>query len=175
MVWSPPPDPIAVAPRRKLELALDRAIPNWREIQNDPWWVGWLTTTYLYSELSRQRHFDAAAARGDAEGVAQFFRDFLAWRPRRAPPQAGPAPTGKHIYTRPEILQLHAQHRKGAFAGREVEWARIENDIIAAGREGRVVGGIPLDKSIANWSPAAFQRRPCDRPGRRCVSTSLQS
>jgi len=29
---------------------------------------------------------------------------------------------------------------KGAYAGREVEWARQEADIIAASREGRVSG-----------------------------------
>jgi|SRR6516225_2144651 hypothetical protein len=147
MPWFPPPDPQAVAQRRKLEQALDRAIPEWREISRDPEWIGWLCGTHLYSELSRQRHFDAAAARGDVEGVAQFFRDFLQWRPRRTPPPAGPAPTGKHVYSRSEILRLHEQHRKGAYAGREVEWARIENDIIAAGREGRIIGGIPLEKS----------------------------
>ena len=146
MPWQPPPDPIAVAQQRRLEQALDRAVPNWREILTTPGWVGWMVGTHLYSGTSRQRHLDAAAARGDAEGVAQFFRDFLAWRPPRAPQPVGPAPDGKRIYTRPEILQLHAQHRKGAYKGREIEWARLENDIIRAGREGRIIGGIPLEK-----------------------------
>jgi hypothetical protein len=30
---------------------------------------------------------------------------------------------------------------------RDVEWMRIENGIIAAGKEGRIIGGIPLEKS----------------------------
>ena len=149
MPWQPPPDPIAVAQQRRLEQALDRAVPDWREVLTTPGWSAWIVGTHLYSELSRQRHLDAAAARGDADSVAEFFRDFLRTYPAaaRAPPPAGPAPDGKRIYTRPEILQLHAQHRKGAFAGRELEWARLENDIIRAGREGRIVGGVPLDKS----------------------------
>jgi len=145
--WSPPPDPIAVARRRDLEQALDRAIPEWREISTNPWWLAWLAGTHLYSGTSRQWHLDVAAARGDADSVIAFYRDFLAWRPGRASSPVGPAPTGKAIYTRADILRLHEQHRKGAFAGREVEWARIENDIIAAGREGRIIGGIPLEKS----------------------------
>jgi len=145
MPWSPPPDPIAVARRRELEIALDRAVPDWREIQNDPWWVGWLTTTHLYSELSRQRHFDAAAARGDAEGVAQFFRDFLAWRPPRAPSPVGPAPDGKRIYTRDDIVQAARDHRRGRIS--ETDYQRLFADIVRAGREGRILDGVPLEKS----------------------------
>jgi hypothetical protein len=34
--------------------------------------------------------------------------------------------------------QLYAAHRKGAYAGREAEWAQQESYIIAAGREGRI-------------------------------------
>jgi hypothetical protein len=148
MPWFPPPDPVAVAQRRKLEQALDRAVPNWRGLLTAPGWAGWMVGTHLYSELSRQHHLDAAVARGDAHSVAEFFRDFLRTYPAvgRAPPPAGPAPDGKRIYTRPEILHLHEQHRKGAYKGREIEWARIENDIIRAGRENRIVGGIPLEK-----------------------------
>src|SRR5215831_16394315 len=147
MPYTPPPDPAAAAQRRRLEQAFDRAVPDWRTINQDPWWHAWLAMTHLYSELSRGWHLDNAAARGDADSVIAFYRDFLQWRPRRTPPPAGPAPTGKHVYSRSEILRLHEQHRKGAYAGREAEWARIENDIIAAGREGRIIGGIPLEKS----------------------------
>ena len=132
--------------QERLESALDREIPNWREFDRDPRWHAWLCGTHLYSELSRGWHLDNAAARGDANSVIGFYRDFLAWRPRRTPPPAGPPPDGKRIYSRPEILELHAQHRKGAYAGREIEWMRIENDIIAAGREGRVIGSIPVKR-----------------------------
>jgi hypothetical protein len=36
--------------------------------------------------------------------------------------------------------QIGERHRKGAYAGREAEWARQEADIFAAQREGRVQG-----------------------------------
>jgi hypothetical protein len=47
-------------------------------------------------------------------------------------------PPEKPLYTRAQLRQLYEQHRKGAFIGREAEWQRIDADIIAAGREGRV-------------------------------------
>jgi len=64
-----------------------------------------------------------------------------------APGRARPAgsdisglPPEKPIYTRAQLRELYAAHRKGAYVGREQEWARIDADIIAAGREGRVLG-----------------------------------
>src|SRR5215471_3772589 len=66
MPWSPPPDPAVVQQRRRLEQALDRAVPDWRRRNQDPWWHAWLAMTHLYSEASRGWHLDAAAVRGDA-------------------------------------------------------------------------------------------------------------
>ena len=37
-----------------------------------------------------------------------------------------------------QIQALYEAHRRGAYAGREAEWARIDADIIAAAREGRI-------------------------------------
>jgi hypothetical protein len=50
-------------------------------------------------------------------------------------------PPDKPIYTRTQLRELYSAFRKGAYAGREAEWKRIDADIIAAGREGRVVNG----------------------------------
>jgi hypothetical protein len=61
--------------------------------------------------------------------------------PGRARPATGgdaSVPPDKPTYTRAQIAQLYSQHRKGAYVGREAEWARQETDIIAAGREGRI-------------------------------------
>jgi hypothetical protein len=49
-------------------------------------------------------------------------------------------PPDKPIYTRVTIRDLYAAHRKGAYNGREAEWNRIEADLFAAQREGRVQG-----------------------------------
>ena len=47
------------------------------------------------------------------------------------------APADKPIYTRALIKQIYEQRRRGAYLGRETEWARLEADIFAAQREGR--------------------------------------
>jgi hypothetical protein len=56
----------------------------------------------------------------------------------------------KPVYTRPQIAQLYSQHRRGAYVGREAEWARIERDIVAASAEGRVENAVPLAKNFAD-------------------------
>ena len=61
--------------------------------------------------------------------------------PGRGRPASGgdaSVPPDKPIYTRPQIKQLYEQHRRGAYVGRETEWARLDADIIAASREGRI-------------------------------------
>lgn len=61
--------------------------------------------------------------------------------PGRGRPASGgesSLPPDKPIYTRAQIAQLYDQHRRGAYVGREAEWARQDADIIAAGREGRI-------------------------------------
>jgi hypothetical protein len=60
--------------------------------------------------------------------------------PGRARPATGgdaSVPPDKPIYTRAQVKQLYEQHRKGAYVGREAEWARLEADMFAAQREGR--------------------------------------
>lgn len=47
-------------------------------------------------------------------------------------------PPDKPFYTRANIRDNYAANRKGAFVGREAEWNRLEQDMIAAGREGRI-------------------------------------
>jgi hypothetical protein len=61
--------------------------------------------------------------------------------PGRARPATGgdaSLPPERPIYTRAQIRDLYTAHRKGAYVGREAEWARQDADIIAAGREGRI-------------------------------------
>jgi hypothetical protein len=84
-----------------------------------------------------------AIADGSASRVAAIFRGFMqeAGAGGSQPSSArGQRSSGKPIYTRETIGQLYEAHRKGAYAGREAEWARQEADIFAAQREGRVQG-----------------------------------
>jgi hypothetical protein len=119
-------------------MVLDTAVPDWRIINADARWLEWLRGIDNLNERSRQELLNAATVAGDAQRVIRFFRDFLQ--------QAGGQASGrtaargdKPIYTRAQIAWFYNQHRKGAYKGREAEWSRIDADIIAAGREGRVL------------------------------------
>lgn len=117
-------------------------MPDYRSIDEDPRWHQWLLGTDMLSGRMRQVLLDDAVASGDATRIANFFRKFLN---EAAPAQAssayraGSMPSGK-IYTRAEITRLYEQHRRGAYRGREAAWQAQEADIIAAAREGRVLG-----------------------------------
>jgi len=47
---------------------------------------------------------------------------------------------GKPVYTHAEIKRFYNDVRRGAYAGRDADKARIEADMFAAQREGRVRG-----------------------------------
>ena len=140
--------------QQNLFQTLDRAIPNWRDINRSSDWLLWLHGRHELTGLPRQRWLDDAVAQGDAGRVIEIFRGFLqtaaGHRGQERARQAATAPrqatvTGRHVYSRPEFARLYAAHLAGAYAGREVDWARQEADIIAAGREGRVLNA----KSVA--------------------------
>ena len=123
---------------------VDREIPNWRQINNDPQWIGWLSGTHLYSDRARQLHLDDAVASGSVHRVAQFFKDFIAQRdatqPRPAPPPpqwgSRASPRDKPIYSRNDITNASRAYMKGAYRGREAEYEALQADIVRATREG---------------------------------------
>jgi hypothetical protein len=121
------------------------AAPNWREINRNPRWLQWLQEIDSLSGRTRQQLLNDATAAGDAPRVIAFFRGFQQ-EVGQAPGRARPARPEKPIYTRAQIAQLYSAHRKGAYVGREAEWARQDADIIAAGREGRIRGAEPVLK-----------------------------
>jgi hypothetical protein len=136
---------LAVEARRNLDAAVERAIPNYREIDRDPGWHRWLLGVDTYTGQPRQALLNIAIADGSAARVVALFNGFL--RESGGSHAASPASSGrtrssgnKPIYTRSQVAALYSAHQKGAYTGREQEWARQEHDIIAAGREGRILG-----------------------------------
>jgi hypothetical protein len=129
--------------RHRLDQQVAAAVPNFREIDQNPYWHRYLLEYDPLSGVVRQKLLNDAIASGDANRVIAFFRGF-----QQEAAQASPSPhrsrhtaaPSKPVYTRAQIQQLYEAHRKGAYAGREAEWNRIENDIFAAQREGRVQG-----------------------------------
>jgi hypothetical protein len=136
--------------RYRLDAQVAAAIPNFREIDRDPRWHQWLMTLDPLTGQIRQQLLNDAIASGSVARVSAFFRGFQQEAGQAAdspaPQRARNTASSKPTYTRDQIAQLYAAHRKGAYADREAEWARQEEDIIAAGREGRVSGGPYLTK-----------------------------
>jgi HEAT repeat protein len=144
---------VARATKRSLDQELERAVPNWREVNRDPRFIAWLAEPDTFSARTRKDLIDEATARGDSVAVVAFFRAFLQEAgASQAPGQGGvrdavpaggrryePQPSGR-IYTRAEVARLMDPRRRGKKT--DVEWARLQNEIITAGREGRIVGGL---------------------------------
>jgi hypothetical protein len=137
--------------RHRLDQQVAAAIPNYQEIDRDPYWHRFLLGVDPYTGRVRQALLNEAVASGNANRVIAFFRGFLQEERAGGTQASGRArstPSKKPIYTRTQIDQLYAAHRRGAYTGREAEWARQEADIFAAIREGRVTGG-PCRRSRA--------------------------
>jgi len=138
---------LAAEQRRGLYQSLDTQVPNWREIDNSLEWRQWLAGGHDLSGCTRQQLLNDALARGDAARVARFFRDFLreAGQPPQGQQQQRQA-TGQRTYTRADITRYSDAYWRGRIS--EGDYQKISADIVAAGREGRIVGvNPPLGKA----------------------------
>lgn len=165
---------LAIEARRRLDQAVETAVPNYKEIDRNPRWHRWLMGVDVLSGRVRQQLLNEAISSASAPRVISFFNGFLREEaatgqiepapslppigqsplvrepavplaslaaPGRARPATGgetSLPSEKPTYTRAQIAQLYRMHQKGAYAGREAEWNRLELDFIAAGNEGRI-------------------------------------
>jgi len=141
------------ATKMSIDQYLDREVPNWRLINVDERFHQWLLMPDTYSGVIRDRLLKDAAHAANAQRVASFFKGFLA-AAGQAPASTGQAsqrtqrasrrgPDGKPIYTRDWITEMWAKRRRGEVD--DATWARWEYELIAAGREGRVVGALGID------------------------------
>jgi hypothetical protein len=126
-----------------------RAIPNYREIDRDPRWHPFLREIDPYTGQQRQALLNIAINDGSAARIIAMFNGFLqeAGDTQQSPPTRGQAAgrrSGKPIYSRDDIKRMYEQHRQNAWTGREAEWQRLEYEIIRAGAEGRIVGGVDV-------------------------------
>jgi len=142
-------DEVSRAATTALNQALDAAVPNWRQINNDPRFHQWLLTPEIYSGVIRDRLLKDAAAAGDAERLIRFFRGFLQEQGVAGQPtasarsrRAGPTVTGR-IYSRADIERYSRAYREGRIP--EAEYQRISADIVRASREGRILNPEPLN------------------------------
>jgi hypothetical protein len=131
--------------RFRLDAEVERAVPNYRDIDNHPAWHRYLLEVDPLSGRVRQNLLNESIAASDAPRTIAFFRKFLqqhqggSHAPSPSPGRARSAPSSGKVYTRAEISKLFEQHRRGAYVGREDAWARQEADIVRAGAEGRIL------------------------------------
>jgi hypothetical protein len=141
---------LAKEARHRLDQAVERAVPDFREIDRNPRWHRWLLGIDALTGKVRQLLLNDAVASGSVSRVKAFFNGFKAEEADQARAPSGSSRQarsfGKPTSTREQIGQLYEQHRKGAYTGREDEWNKIEADIFAAQREGRVQGPPYLTK-----------------------------
>lgn len=128
---------------------LERAVPTYREVNADPKFHQFLAQFDPQSGRQRQQALIEAQQALDAKGVADIFRTYLdtqaaeAARPKVPEDQVEPrttrvtdAPQGKTLWTRADINQFYRDKTAGRYGAEEAE--RLEADIFAAQREGRV-------------------------------------
>jgi hypothetical protein len=129
--------------RVRLDAQVSELVPNWQTIDRDPGWLKWLVGVDTMSGRVRQVLMNEAIDSGNARRVAEIFRQYTAQagQPAYGQPlvRTGHSRQRGPVYTRQQIKQLYEAHRRGAYANDEVGWLRQEADIIAAGREGRIL------------------------------------
>jgi hypothetical protein len=151
----------AVSSEQQFWATLESEVPGWQTVNADKDFHSWLLEVDPLTGMTRQTYLDDAQRSMDARRVANFFKT---WMGMRSVPDARPNPgaqaaselerqiaPGKgraagskaqgepKTYTPAEIRNFFADVQRGRYKGNEAERNRIERDIFAAQREGRIV------------------------------------
>ena len=142
---------------------LAQRVPNWQQINNDQDFQSWLLDIDPLTNTSRQTHLEIAQRDLDVNRVVAFFNAFTAASGKFAPqanaqPNRSASELEKQIapgrsrgsaggtagqtaktYTPNDITKFFNDVRSGKYRGRETERDRVERDIFAAQREGRIM------------------------------------
>lgn len=140
---------------------LSAIVPDWREINANQGFHNWLLEVDPLSGMNRQMYLDVAQGQLDAHRVGEFFRTWQSSNgnsaaqqtrtatatqlekqiaPGRGRTTASASTVGNNAasYSRTDIAKFFDDVRKGVYKGKEQERDRIERDIFAAQREGRI-------------------------------------
>jgi hypothetical protein len=151
----------AVSNEQRFWADLQTTVPEWQDINASKEFQAWLLEVDPLTGIPRQTYLDDAQRNLDARRVANFFSTWKGMSgvpDARTPPGAQAASElerqvapGKgrgggtkvqgepRNYTTDDIKQFFTAVQKGKYKGKEAERDRIERDIFAAQREGRIV------------------------------------
>ena len=139
---------------------LTNEVSNWQDINNNADFQSWLLSIDPLTGISRQTYLEDAQKNLDIKRVASFF---AAWEKEFGVPETArenrpntnsqlekqvapgrgrsgkPASQESKNYSPADIAKFFEDVRKGLFKGRDEERGRMERDIFAAQREGRIV------------------------------------
>jgi hypothetical protein len=154
----------AMSSEERFWTALSNSVPNWQQINNDSGFQNWLLSIDPLTGISRQTYLEQAQNSLDVNRVVAFFQSysessgkFLAdanaqpnrsavssqlekqVNPGRSKGGSPPATQNAKTYTAADITDFFNKVRQGVYRGKEDERDRIERDIFAAQRDGRIV------------------------------------
>jgi hypothetical protein len=141
-------------PQATMERELDEAIgSSWRSMIDSPQFKDWATRIgpRLFGSTFRPRQqvLDDAVRAGDSATIIQLVRDFGEYC-NRGQSLMGRGRAVWPAYTREQVRQNYERHRRGEFAGREADWARLEKDMVRAARDGQIPNSVPLAKNFGD-------------------------
>ena len=130
--------------------ALTELVPDWKVVNNDPKFHAFLAQYDPQTGVQRQQVLTTAQQALDADGVAAVFNAYKKQQPQEPksripddqvdPPtsRSTSAPEGGKIWTGAEISAFYKDKAAGKYRAKPKEAERLEADIFAAQREGRV-------------------------------------
>lgn len=135
-------------------------IPNFEQVDRSQEFLDWLSIPDSFSGIERQELLNKAARERDIERTVRIFNTYLKEKGIVREPQADAkrvsdlekqiapgrgvgSPTSntsgsKREYSRGDIAEFYKAVASGEYKGRDAERRKIEYDIIAAGKEGRI-------------------------------------
>ena len=140
--------------KRSFFQELERAVPDYRDINADDRWLAWLGEQDSMFGFTRQAALDDAQAKGDVARLAGFFSAFKNSLPAAPAPDASlsqqvvpsgvGSPTPLREPAKPRISQkaitdFYNDVSRGKYAGRDDVMNQLEMQINLAVAEGRVI------------------------------------
>ncbi len=125
---------------REFTRVFDEAIPNWRELNEDPEFLEWLKTPIPGYGVPRQIALNGAVAQMDAHQAVEIFKEFIQEKqskrsnslrrqvqPDYAHRSAQPAGSVQQTWTQAKVADFYSRARRGEFT--QEQYQQLENEL----------------------------------------------